>query len=97
MDVTKIVKEIDQAFEHALMKPVSLEENQEIRQAAQHALFGVTGAEDLIATQIKAKEKMTVTLRLPVGIVDEVKARAANAGVPWSSYISMILERAIAK
>jgi len=90
LDADKIVEEVDQAFERGLMKPVPPDKMMEIRQSTQ-----VT--DDLIAAHIHAKRKVTVSLRLPVGIVNEVKARAANAGIPWSSYVSAILERAVAK
>ena len=90
LDVDGIVGEVDRAFEQGLMKPVPSDKMMEIRQAAQET-------DDLIAAHIHAKRKVTVSLRLPVGIVNEVKSRAANAGIPWSSYVSAILERAVAK
>ena len=52
---------------------------------------------EAIKRHLQAKKKTTVSMRLPVGVVKEVKERAAIAGVPWTSYICAVLERALAK
>ncbi len=52
---------------------------------------------DGIKRYMETKKKTTVSMRLPVGVVNKVRERAATAGVPWTSYISAILEQAMAK
>jgi predicted DNA binding CopG/RHH family protein len=52
---------------------------------------------DVTREYMQAKKKTTVSMRLPVGVVKKVKERAAVAGVPWTSYICAVLERALAK
>jgi len=52
---------------------------------------------DAIDRYMETKKKINVTMRIPKGIVDEAKGRAANAGVPWTSYICAVLEHTFAK
>jgi predicted DNA binding CopG/RHH family protein len=52
---------------------------------------------DATREYMQAKKKTTVSMRLPAGVVKEAKERAAVAGVPWTSYICAVLERAFAK
>jgi predicted DNA binding CopG/RHH family protein len=52
---------------------------------------------EVIKRHMQAKKKATVSMRLPVGVVNKAKERAAVAGVPWTSYICAVLERALAK
>jgi predicted DNA binding CopG/RHH family protein len=38
-----------------------------------------------------------VSVRVPAGIVNKGKKQAAAAGIPWSSYVRSVLERAFAE
>jgi len=58
---------------------------------------GGKNAIQVMRDYMQAKKKTTVSMRLPTGIVNEVKAQAKAAGVPWTSYICAVLERYLAK
>ena len=44
--------------------------------------------------ELKPKDK-TVSLRLPEALLNEVRARAQRAGIPYHRYIRMAVERAV--
>jgi predicted DNA binding CopG/RHH family protein len=52
---------------------------------------------DAIKRYKKEQKAVSVTARVPAGIVNKGKERAAAAGIPWSSYVRSIFERAIAE
>ncbi len=43
------------------------------------------------------KKTASVSMRLPVYVVNMAKAQAKKAGIPYTSYIGAIVERAVAK
>lgn len=52
---------------------------------------------DAIRRHMENNKKVTVSMRLPVGVVNAVKGQAATAGVPWTAYVRAILERTAAE
>ncbi|MEL6363375.1 MAG: BrnA antitoxin family protein [Pseudomonadota bacterium] len=46
--------------------------------------------------ELRAKDK-SVTLRMPEPLLDAVKARAAEKGVPYQRYIRAVLEASLGK
>lgn len=42
-----------------------------------------------------AKKDQQVNLRMPAPLLDEIKARARRAGMPYQRYIRMVLEQEI--
>jgi hypothetical protein len=52
---------------------------------------------DAIKRYKKEQKAVSVTARVPAGIVNKGKERAAAAGIPWSSYVRSVLERAFAE
>jgi predicted DNA binding CopG/RHH family protein len=43
-----------------------------------------------------AKKEAALNMRLPVGLLDAIKAKAASKGVPYSRYVRMLIEADIA-
>ena len=58
---------------------------------------GESPLEAAIKRRMDAKKKVHVGMSLPLGVVDKVKKQAAVAGIPWTSYIGAIVERAVAE
>jgi|GEM_PF-3307046 len=52
---------------------------------------------DAIKRYREARKKTLVAMRLPVYVINEAKAQAKRAGVPYTSYIQAILETAMSK
>jgi predicted DNA binding CopG/RHH family protein len=96
LDVNEIVAEIDQAYKEGRTRPAPKGKKMEIQAAARRAIETEIN-DDSIAARLRAKKKITVSMRLPVGIVTEVKTRAAIEGVSWTAYVGEILEQAIAE
>jgi predicted DNA binding CopG/RHH family protein len=46
---------------------------------------------------MEAKKKTAISMRLPVYVIKGVKAQAKKAGVPYTTYICAVLERALAE
>ena len=52
---------------------------------------------EAIKRYAEARKKTAVSMRLPVYIINGVKAQAKKAGIPYTTYITAVLEKSIAK
>ena len=58
---------------------------------------GESALEAAIKRRAEEKKKVHVGMRIPSGIVNRIKNKAAAAGIPWTSYACAILEQAVAE
>ena len=44
-----------------------------------------------------ARKEATLHMRIPLGLLDALKARAASKGIPYTRYVRMLIEADIAR
>lgn len=58
---------------------------------------GESALDLVLRRRAEEKKNVQVSMRLPVAVANKAKEQAAAAGVPWTSYVRNIVERAITK